>query len=120
MGRASPTTTVGRATSREVPLGGNEYRKRSSMYTAPIQEVLQMVRSRISTAAIVHSLAQHVLCSIRKFSLAPAVSVLLGQKIFTGQNGNKSSCGTSGTLTAAGRKGFRELTFLRDKCFQRH
>src|SRR6478752_2557775 len=58
--------------------------------------------------------------SCKNFSLAPAVSVLLGQKIFTGQNGNKSSCGTSGTLTAAGRKGFRELTFLRDKCFQRH
>ncbi|KAJ0140786.1 hypothetical protein HZ326_16311, partial [Fusarium oxysporum f. sp. albedinis] len=39
--------------------------------------------------------------SCKNFSLAPAVSVLLGQKIFTGQNGNKSSCGTSGTLTAA-------------------
>jgi hypothetical protein len=45
--------------------------------------------------------------SCKNLSLAPAVSVLLGQKIFTGQNGNKSSCGTSGTLTAAGRKGFR-------------
>ncbi|KAM5528389.1 hypothetical protein FOXYSP1_18870 [Fusarium oxysporum f. sp. phaseoli] len=66
MGRASPTTTVGRATSREVPLGGNDYRKRSSMYTAPIQEALQMVRSRISRAEIVDSLAQHVLCSIRR------------------------------------------------------
>ncbi|KAJ0124112.1 Protein FAR-RED IMPAIRED RESPONSE 1 [Fusarium oxysporum f. sp. albedinis] len=31
------------------------------MYTAPIQEALQMVRSRISRAAIVDSLAQHVL-----------------------------------------------------------
>ncbi|KAI3571583.1 hypothetical protein IWW34DRAFT_244422 [Fusarium oxysporum f. sp. albedinis] len=66
MGRASPTTTVELATSREVPLGGNEYRKRSSMYTAPIQEALQMIRARISTAAIVDSLAQHVLCSIRR------------------------------------------------------
>ncbi|KAM5528338.1 hypothetical protein FOXYSP1_19607 [Fusarium oxysporum f. sp. phaseoli] len=56
MGRASPTTTVGRATSREVPLGGNEYRKRSSMYTAPTQEALQMT----------YSLAQHVLCSLRR------------------------------------------------------
>jgi hypothetical protein len=63
---------------------------------------------------------QRTTLSCKNFSLAPAVSVLLGQKIFTGQNGNKSSCGTSGTLTAAGRKGFRELTFLRDKCFQRH
>jgi transcriptional regulator GlxA family with amidase domain len=66
MGRASPTTTVELATSREVPLGGNEYRKRSSMYTAPIQEALQMIRARISRAAIVDSLAQHVLCSIRR------------------------------------------------------
>ena len=66
VGRASPTTTVELATSREVPFGGNEYIKRSSMYTAPIQEALQMVRSRISTAAIVDSLAQHVLCSIRR------------------------------------------------------
>ncbi|KAH7247396.1 uncharacterized protein BKA55DRAFT_571701, partial [Fusarium redolens] len=66
MGRASPTTTVELATSREVPLGGNEYRKRSSMYTAPIQEALQMIRARISTAVIVDSLAQHVLCSIRR------------------------------------------------------
>jgi hypothetical protein len=66
MGRASPTTTVELATSREVPLGGNEYRKRSSMYTAPIQEALQMIRARISTAAIVDSLAQHVLCSSRR------------------------------------------------------
>jgi hypothetical protein len=52
--------------SREVPLGGNEYRKRSNMYTAPIQEALQMIRARISTAAIVDSLAQHVLCSVRR------------------------------------------------------
>jgi hypothetical protein len=66
MGRASPTTTVELATSREVPLGGNEYRKRSSMYTAPIQEALQMIRARISTAVIVDSLAQHVLCFIRR------------------------------------------------------
>ncbi|KAJ9413601.1 hypothetical protein QL093DRAFT_2485335, partial [Fusarium oxysporum] len=53
MGRASPTTTIELATSREVPLGGNEYSKRSSMYTAPIQVALQMIRARISTAAIV-------------------------------------------------------------------
>ncbi|KAM5529907.1 hypothetical protein FOXYSP1_17751 [Fusarium oxysporum f. sp. phaseoli] len=36
------------------------------MYTAPIQEALQMIRARISTAAIVDSLAQHVLCSVRR------------------------------------------------------
>ncbi|KAM5527239.1 hypothetical protein FOXYSP1_20508 [Fusarium oxysporum f. sp. phaseoli] len=36
------------------------------MYTAPIQEALQMIRARISTAAIVDSLAQHVLCSNRR------------------------------------------------------
>ncbi|KAJ0133836.1 1-aminocyclopropane-1-carboxylate oxidase, partial [Fusarium oxysporum f. sp. albedinis] len=45
---------------------------------------------------------KEITLSCKNFSLAPAVSVLLGQKIFTGQNGNKSSCGTSGTLTAAG------------------
>jgi hypothetical protein len=36
IGRASPATTVELATSREVPFGGDEYRKSSSMYTAPI------------------------------------------------------------------------------------
>jgi hypothetical protein len=36
------------------------------MYTAPIQEALQMIRARISTAAIVDSLAQHVLCFIMR------------------------------------------------------
>ena len=80
--------------------------------------VLTLVLTLCALALLVSSICTTLSC--KNFSLAPAVSALLGQKIFTGQNGNKSSCGTSGTLTAAGRKGFRELTFLRDKCFQRH
>jgi hypothetical protein len=39
--------------------------------------------------------------SCENFFLAPAVSALLGQKAFAGQNGSKGSCGASGALTAA-------------------
>jgi len=39
--------------------------------------------------------------SCENFFLALAVSALLGQKAFAGQNGSKGSCGASGALTAA-------------------
>lgn len=71
-------------------------------------QVLRNVVSRISVMAhltytiqlsVTRTVATTLSC--KNFFLAPAVSALLEQKVFTGQNGSKCSCGASGALTAA-------------------